>query len=66
MADARISEVLNRYTHGGYIRTAKAFGMTPEEVAIRELNVEAFENQIVFKTERSLKLLKYIRTRVIQ
>lgn len=52
--------------HGGYIRTAKAFGITPEEVAIRELNTEAFENQIVFKTERSLKLLKYIRAKVIQ
>lgn len=66
VADARISEVLNRYVHGGYIRTAKAFGITPEEVAIRELNVEAFENQIVFKTERSLKLLKYIKAKVIQ
>lgn len=66
VADARINAVLQRYRRGGYNRTARALGVTPEELAIQDLNVEAFENQIVFKTQRALDCLKFIKAKVIQ
>lgn len=66
VADARINAVLQRYRRGGYNRTARALGVTPEELAIQDLNVEAFENQIVFKTQRAIDCLKFIKAKVIQ
>lgn len=66
VADARISNVLNRYNRGGYNRTAKALGITPEEVVIMELNAEVFVNQIVFKTDEALQCLKFRKAKVIQ
>ena len=66
VADARISNVLNRYNRGGYNRTARALGITPEEVVIMELNAEVFVNQIVFKTDEALQCLKFRKAKVIQ
>ena len=66
VADARISNVLNRYNRGGYNRTARALGITPEEVVIMELNAEIFVNQIVFKTDEALQCLKFRKVKVIQ
>lgn len=66
VADARISNVLNRYNRGGYNRTARALGITPEEVVIMELNAEVFVNQIVFKTDKALQCLEFTRAKVIQ
>ena len=66
VADARISNVLNRYNRGGYNRTARALGVTPEEVVIMELNAEVFVNQIVFKTDKALQCLKFRKAKVIQ
>lgn len=66
VADAKVNDILSKYMHKEYHSLAKGFGMSPEEIAVKELKVEVFEDQIVFKTQKALDSLSFIKAKVVQ